>query len=137
MLSAAAMGAVAFQKGLGGIHALSHPVGAIYNTHHGLTNAMFTPYVLRANRSAVEQRIVRLAAWLDIDDGFDGFLRFVVDTRRELAIPDTLAELGVDNQQFERLALRAVADPSAAGNPLPLTVDACLELLNAAWTGQR
>jgi alcohol dehydrogenase class IV len=136
MLSAAAMGAVAFQKGLGGIHALSHPVGALYNTHHGLTNAMFTPYVLRANRSAIEQRIDRLAAWLGIDGGFDGFMQYVIDLRRELAIPNTLGELGVDNQQFELIAAMAVEDPSASGNPIPVTVAGCLQLLDAAWSGR-
>ena len=132
MLSAAAMGATAFQKGLGGIHALSHPVGALYNTHHGLTNAMFTPYVLKANRDAIEKRIVRLAAWLDIDNGFDGFMRYVLDTRIELGIPKTLGELGVDAPNVELIATMAVEDPSAGGNPIPMTVDSCLELLEAA-----
>ena len=136
MLAAAGMGAVAFQKGLGGIHALSHPVGALHDTHHGLTNAMFTPYVLRANREAIEEKIVALARWLDIDGGFDGFMRHVLDTRRELAIPETLPALGVDAPDIARLAAMAVEDPSAGGNPVPMTVAGCERLLEAALEGR-
>ena len=132
MLSAAAMGATAFQKGLGGIHALSHPVGALYNTHHGLTNAMFTPYVLEANREAITGRIERLAAWLSIAGGFDGFMEYLMQLRSELKIPPTLHELGVSEPDTELLASMAIADPSAGGNPIPLTVGLCRELLEAA-----
>ena len=136
MLAAAGMGAVAFQKGLGGIHALSHPIGALYDTHHGLTNAMFTPYVLRANREAIEEKIVALARWLDIDEGFDGFMRHVLDVRREFAIPETLPALGVDEPDIPRVAAMAVEDPSAGGNPLPLTIAGCERLLEAALEGR-
>ena len=135
MLAAAGMGAVAFQKGLGGIHALSHPIGALYDTHHGLTNAMFTPYVLRANREAIEERIVALARWLDIDGGFDGFVRYVLDTRRELGIPETLPALGVEAPDIARVAAMAVKDPSASGNPVPMTVAGCERLLQEALEG--
>ena len=97
MLAAAAMGATAFQKGLGAIHALSHPVGALYNTHHGLTNAVFMPYVLDFNREALWDKIDRLAAWLGIEGGFPGFLDFVLRFRRDLGIPHTLDRIGVDD----------------------------------------
>ena len=135
MLTAAAMGAVAFQKGLGGIHALSHPVGAIYNTHHGLTNAMFTPYVLKTNRPAIEPKIERLAAWLRIDAGFDGFMEYVLALRSELNIPHTLPELGVTDIDFNLLAQMSVADPTAGSNPIPMTVESCTQILHAAYNG--
>lgn len=135
MLAAAGMGAVAFQKGLGGIHALSHPIGAVYDTHHGLTNAMFTPYVLRANRPAIEDRIRALARWLDLDDGFDGFMRYLLETRENLGIPQTLGGLGVREPDIERIAAMAVEDPSAGGNPIPMTVKEYAAILEAAAAG--
>ncbi len=91
MMSAAAMGAVAFQKGLGAIHSLSHPIGAIYNTHHGMTNAVVMPPVLTFNRSAIEDKIARAAAYLNIAGGFDGFFSYVLKLRQELAVPDRLS----------------------------------------------
>jgi len=136
MLAAAGMGAVAFQKGLGGIHALSHPIGAVYDTHHGLTNAMFTPYVLRANRPAIEKRIEALARWLDLEDGFDGFMRYVLETRENLGIPQTLGGLGVREPDIERIAAMAVEDPSAGGNPVPMTVKDYAAILEAAAAGK-
>ena len=96
MMSAAAMGATAFQKGLGAIHSLSHPVGALYDTHHGMTNGVFMPYVLAFNRSAIEEKIERLAAYLGIAGGFDGFVEAVVKLRKEIGVPHTLAGLKVD-----------------------------------------
>ena len=117
MLSAAAMGATAFQKGLGAIHALSHPVGALYNTHHGLTNAVFMPYVLDFNREALWDKIDRLAAWLGIEGGFSGFLDFILRLRRDLGIPHTLDRIGVDDARFAEMAEMAVVDPTAGGNP--------------------
>ena len=121
MLAAAAMGATAFQKGLGAIHALSHPVGALYDTHHGLTNAVFMPYVLDFNREALWDKIDRLAAWLGIEGGFSGFLDFVLRLRRDLGIPHTLDRIGVDDARFAEMAAMAVVDPTAGGNPRPLT----------------
>ena len=135
MLCAAAMGAVAFQKGLGAIHALSHPAGALYHTHHGLTNAVFMPYVLAFNRPAIEEKISRLAAFLGIDGGFDGFFRYVMRLREELQIPHTIREIGVDDRQFERMAGMAVVDPTAGGNPVELTADAARGLYEKAWSG--
>jgi alcohol dehydrogenase class IV len=131
MMSAALMGATAFQKGLGAIHALSHPIGAIYNTHHGTTNAVVMPRVLEFNRPAIEQDIERLAAYLGIAGGFAGFLQFVVNLNGSLGIPGNLTELGVESPDLDDLVRAALADPSAAGNPLPMTRDNTLALLEA------
>ena len=117
MLAAAAMGATAFQKGLGAIHALSHPVGALYDTHHGLTNAVFMPYVLDFNREALWDKIDRLAAWLGIEGGFPGFLDFILRFRRDLGIPHTLDRIGVDDARLAEMAEMAAVDPTAGGNP--------------------
>lgn len=129
MMAAAAMGAVAFQKGLGAIHSLSHPVGAVYHTHHGTTNAVVMPPVLRFNRPAIEERINAAAAYLGIAGGFDGFYDFVLKLRTDLGIPDKLAALGVGTDRIDELAEAAVADPSTGGNPVELTVDAARKLL--------
>lgn len=129
MMAAAAMGAVAFQKGLGAIHSLSHPVGAVYHTHHGTTNAVVMPPVLRFNRPAIEEKIAAAAAYLGIAGGFDGFYDFVMKLRSDLGIPDKLAALGVGTDRIDELAEAAVADPSTGGNPVALTVDAARKLL--------
>jgi alcohol dehydrogenase class IV len=129
MMAAAAMGAVAFQKGLGAIHSLSHPVGAVYHTHHGTTNAVVMPPVLRFNRPAIEERIAAAAAYLGIPGGFDGFYDFVLKLRSDLGIPDKLGALGVGTDRIDELAEAAVADPSTGGNPVELTVDAARKLL--------
>lgn len=136
LLSAAAMGATAFQKGLGGIHALAHPIGAVYDTHHGLTNAVLAPYVLKRNRAAVEERFTRLCHWLGIDGGFDGFMAYLLTLRESLGIPHTLEAIGVGNDQFDTLAAMAVEDPSMGTNPIALTTDDCVALLEAAYSGQ-
>lgn len=128
MMSAAAMGAVAFQKGLGAIHSLSHPVGAIYHTHHGTTNAVVMPPVLRFNRPAIEDRITAAAAYLGIAGGFNGFYDFVLGLRETLGIPDKLAALGVKTDRVDEMAVMAVADPSTGGNPVELTVEAAKTL---------
>jgi alcohol dehydrogenase len=128
MMSAAAMGAVAFQKGLGAIHSLSHPVGAIYHTHHGTTNAVVMPPVLRFNRPAVEDRLAAAAAYLGIAGGFNGFYDLVLKLREDLGIPDKLAALGVKTDRIDEMAVMAVADPSTGGNPVELTVDAARKL---------
>lgn len=129
MMAAAAMGAVAFQKGLGAIHSLSHPVGAVYHTHHGTTNAVVMPPVLRFNRPAIEEKIAAAAAYLGIAGGFDGFYDFVLKLRADLGIPDKLSALGVGTDRIDELAEAAVADPSTGGNPVELTVDAARKLL--------
>jgi alcohol dehydrogenase class IV len=133
MMSAAAMGATAFQKGLGAIHALSHPIGALYNTHHGMTNAVVMPAVLEANRAGIEAKIKRLAAYLDIAGGFDGFLGFVRKLSAELKVPANLAAFGVPRDDFERIVAMSLEDPTAGGNPLPLTRDLAARMLAAAF----
>lgn len=137
MLAAAAMGATAFQKGLGGMHALSHPVGALYDTHHGMTNATFMPYVLAFNRPAIEERITRLAAYLGLPSpGFDSFLAFVLKLRKDIDVPHTLVELGVDDRQADLIADMAVVDPCAGCNPLPLTREGAAQIFAAAYHGR-
>ena len=137
MMAAALMGATAFQKGLGGMHALSHPVGAVYDTHHGMTNATFMPYVLKFNRAAIDERITRLAAYLGLaSPGFDSFLAFVLKMREDIGVPHTLGELGVDDRQAGLIAEMAIADPSAAGNPVPLDLHGAAEIFSAASQGR-
>ena len=123
MMSAAAMGAVAFQKGLGAIHALSHPIGAVYNTHHGMTNAVVMSAVLRFNRSAIEEKIARAAAYLGISGGFDGFYDYVLKLRSELGVPENLTAMGITPDRIDELAAMAIEDPSAGGNPVALTLE--------------
>jgi alcohol dehydrogenase class IV len=132
MMSAAAMGAVAFQKGLGAIHALSHPVGAHFHTHHGTTNAVVMATVLRFNRPAIEERIARAAAYLGIDDGFDGFFARIETLRDSLGIPPRLSALGVDDRHLDKMIADALRDPSAGGNPIPLTQDNVRDLFMEA-----
>jgi len=136
MLAAAAMGATAFQKGLGGIHALSHPVGAFYDTHHGLTNAVFMPYVLQFNRGAIGGPMQILATHLALPGpSFRAVLDWILELRAELDIPHTIRELGVDDARFAQLAAAAVADPAAAGNPVPLSETDCLRLFEMSYSG--
>jgi len=121
MMSAASMGAAAFQKGLGAIHAMSHPIGALYDTHHGLTNAVVMPYVLARNRAAIAEKMARTARYLALEGGsFEAMLAWVVALRRELEIPHTLAELGVEKKRIPELARMAAEDPNNGGNPPPL-----------------
>ncbi len=137
MLVAASMGATAFQKGLGGMHALSHPIGALIGTHHGLTNAVLMPYVLAFNRPAVEARLARLAGYIGLADAsFGGFLAWIVELREQLGIPHTLSGIGVSEGDVERIAVMAEADPSAAGNPLPFDAAAARSVLKAAMAGR-
>jgi alcohol dehydrogenase class IV len=123
MMSAAAMGAVAFQKGLGAIHSLSHPVGAVYGTHHGTTNAVVMPMVLDFNRPAIETRIEAAAAYLGIKGGFDGFKARIMDLRAALAIPENLTAMGVKASDLDMLTDMALEDPSCGGNPIAMTRD--------------
>jgi len=135
MMSAAAMGAAAFQKGLGAIHALSHPVGALYNTHHGTTNGVFMPYVLVFNRAAIEPKIARLAGFLGITGGFDGFLEAVLDLRKQTGVPHALSGLGVDRGKVETIVEMSLVDPTAGGNPVPLTKEGSRKIFDAALSG--
>ncbi|OWV74060.1 alcohol dehydrogenase [Rhizobium sp. N122] len=123
MMAAAAMGAVAFQKGLGAIHALSHPIGAVYNTHHGMTNAVVMPAVLRFNRKVIEEKIDRAAAYLGISGGFDGFYDYVLKLRSDLGVPETLSAMGIAPDSIDELSAMAIEDPSAGGNPVAMTLE--------------
>lgn len=136
MMSAAAMGATAFQKGLGAIHALSHPVGALYDTHHGMTNAVFMPYVLAVNQAAIEARIARLAAYLGLAPSFEAFQHAVLALRLRLDVPHTLAEFKVDGTRRELIGDMAIVDPTAGGNPLELTKARALEIFDRAMEGR-
>ena len=131
MMAAAMMGAVAFQKGLGAVHAISHPIGAIYNTHHGMTNAVVIPPVLRMNRPAIEARIARAADYLGIGGGFDGFYAHVLKLRADLGVPERLRDLGVGRERIDELVEMALRDPSVGGNPVPMTPDNTRALLDA------
>ncbi|PJF09847.1 iron-containing alcohol dehydrogenase [Pseudorhodobacter sp. MZDSW-24AT] len=131
MMSAAAMGAVAFQKGLGAIHSLSHPVGAVYGTHHGTTNAVVMPMVLDFNRDAIEDRITAAAAYLGIAGGFDGFRAKVMELRETLAIPANLTAMGVKPEDLDRLTDMALEDPSCGGNPVAMTRENTRALFDA------
>jgi alcohol dehydrogenase len=137
MAAAAMMGAVAFQKGLGAIHALSHPVGALYDTHHGLTNGVFMPYVLAFNRPAIAERMAAAARYLGMDDpSLNGVIAWVLELRRKIGIPHTLAELGVGADRLTELAEMAAVDPTASGNPVPLDVSSLKTLLEDARAGR-
>ncbi|ADE85125.1 iron-containing alcohol dehydrogenase [Rhodobacter capsulatus] len=131
MMSAAAMGAVAFQKGLGAIHSLSHPVGAVYGTHHGTTNACVMPMVLDYNRAAIEERIEKAAAYIGIPGGFDGFRAAVVALNASLKIPETLTKMGVKPEDLDMLTEMALEDPSCGGNPTPMTRENTRALFDA------
>ncbi len=120
MLTAASMGATAFQKDLGGVHAIAHPIGALYNTHHGLANAIILPYVMVANKEAIAVRMKLPGRVLDLDNpSFDGMLQWVLQFRERLGIPHTLKEAGVPDDGIEEIGKRAALDPCAAGNPIP------------------
>ncbi|MEM1160635.1 MAG: iron-containing alcohol dehydrogenase [Pseudomonadota bacterium] len=123
MMSAAMMGATAFQKGLGAIHAISHPIGAMHHTHHGTTNAVVMQAVLAFNRPAIEERMDRVAAYLDLEGGFDGVHAFVGDLNARIGIPADLAALGVSDPDYEAILTGALKDPSCGGNPVELTRD--------------
>jgi 4-hydroxybutyrate dehydrogenase len=131
MMSAAAMGATAFQKGLGAVHALSHPIGAIYHTHHGTTNAVCMPAVLQFNKPAIEDRMAQAASYLGIAGGFDGFCAFVDALNASLGIPPNLTALGIDTIDVERVVAGALSDPSTGGNPVEMTYENTRALLMA------
>ncbi|WP_322865327.1 iron-containing alcohol dehydrogenase [Aquicoccus sp. G2-2] len=133
MLAAGAMGAVAFQKGLGAIHALSHPIGAVHGTHHGTTNAVVMHEVLKFNRPLIEARIDDLANFLGISGGFGGFLGFVDGLNAQLHIPGNLTALGVENPDLGALTASALADPSVGGNPVAMTAQNTRALLEACF----
>jgi len=131
MMSAAMMGATAFQKGLGAIHALSHPVGAVFNTHHGTTNAVCMPAVLQLNEPEIRERFGPASAYLGIEGGFDGFCAFVQEFNDSFKIPRKLSEMGVDAARIDELTEMALKDPSVGGNPVAMNFDNTKALLEA------
>jgi alcohol dehydrogenase len=136
MLAAASMGAAAFQKGLGAVHSISHPVGAIYDTHHGLTNGVVLPYVLAYNRAAIGERMDEVANALRLPGKRrDAVLDWLIEMRSQLHVPNTLADLGVEEARIGELAEKAQRDPSTGGNPVPMTVDGFKVLIAAAIRG--
>lgn len=135
MLVASAMGATAFQRGLGAIHALSHPFGGLYDAHHGLLNGIIMPYVLKANRRKIEKDIGRAAAYLGIKGGFNGFLKWVLALRKEIGIPNALKDIGIDAKRLGEVAAMAVKDPSAGGNPIAFTEKQYKALARKCVTG--
>jgi alcohol dehydrogenase len=136
MLAASSMGSIAFQKGLGAIHSLSHPVGAIYNTHHGLTNAVFMPYVLKRNKKVIEEKIISLSRYLNLEDQtFEGFMNWILYLRKELLIPHTLKDLIQDDSKFEEMSKMAKDDPSTGGNPISLETNDFYNLYKESYSG--
>ena len=125
MLVAASMGSTAFQKGLGAIHSLSHPINSVFNIHHGLTNAIFMPYVITFNRKAIEKKVIEICKYLQLEnETFDGFLNWILKLRKELNIPHTLSEvIDVKKIDLKKLSSMALKDPSTAGNPKDLNLD--------------
>jgi len=122
LLAASSMGSTAFQKGLGAIHSLSHPVNAQFNIHHGLSNAIFMPYVLTFNKSSIENKIVSICDYLDLEKNFDNFLQWILDLRKKLNIPNKLSDvMDCSNLNLDELSLMAFEDPSTSGNPKKIT----------------
>ena len=118
------MGSTAFQKGLGAIHSLSHPVNSQFNIHHGLSNAIFMPYVLTFNKNLIKDRIVSICDYLNLDKNFDSFLNWILNLRKELNIPHKLSDvIEVKKINIEKLSKMALEDPSTATNPKKLTID--------------
>ncbi len=137
MLVTSAMGATAFQKGLGAIHSLAHPVGAVYDVHHGLANAVFAPYVMVFNRPAIEARMTRLAAYIGLaNPSFTAVLDWILALRRELGIPHTAKDLGVEESRIGELAAMAAADPTAGCNPIEAGPAEMEKLYRAAMEGR-
>ncbi len=136
MLSAAIMGATAFQKGLGGVHALAHPAGAIYDAHHGLVNAILLPYVMCANRKAIAPQMIRLGRFLGLDNpGFKTVFDWVLDFRKKLGIPNTLTEIGMEKAKAPLIGEMAKRDPSAGGNPIALEASDYAAIYSRACSG--
>jgi hypothetical protein len=135
MLVASSMGATAFQRGLGGMHALAHPLGATYDAHHGMLNAILMPYVLKANRSEIETRIERLARYLDLEPDFDAFLNWVLAMREQIGIPHALSAIIPEDSRLSEIGEMAVVDPSAGSNPILHDAKTYAEIARNAYTG--
>ena len=129
MLVASMMGAAAFQKGLGAIHSITHPVNSLYKTHHGTTNGTVMPFVLNYNRITIEEKFSRLANFLDIKNGFEGIVDWIIELKKDMEIPETLKDMGVNEGDEIKLAPLAQEDPSTGANPLEMTVERFQELI--------
>ncbi|MDH2433670.1 iron-containing alcohol dehydrogenase [Pokkaliibacter sp. MBI-7] len=137
MLVSSSMGATAFQRGLGAMHALAHPLGALYDAHHGLLNAVLMPYVLVANREVIEERMERMARYLNLPTaGFAGVLEWVLELRQSLGIPHTLAEIGIDESRLEKVGEMAAVDPSAGSNPIAFSAAQYSDICRRAVRGE-
>ena len=137
MLAAASMGSTAFQKGLGAIHSLSHPVNAKFNLHHGLSNAIFMPYVLTFNKDAIKDKIERACDYLNIDKNFNSFLNWVIELRKTLNIPNKLSDvIDVDRIDLDELSKMALKDPSTSGNPKKLSLQDIKKLYEFSIEGK-
>ncbi len=136
MLSASSMGATAFQRGLGAMHALAHPLGAVYDAHHGMLNAILMPYVLRANETAIADKMTALARYLNLPNpSFMAVLDWVLSLRERIGIPHNLSALGIPEHDCEKIGAMAVNDPSAGGNPIAFTADEYADLCRRAVVG--
>ena len=136
MLATSSMGSIAFQKGLGAIHSLSHPVCAIYNTHHGLTNAVFMPYVLQYNKKGIEEKIIDIARYINLKSAtFNNFMDWILELRSNLNIPHTLSEIIDDDKNLEKMSLMAFNDPSTSTNPIPVNAEDFLKMYINAFKG--
>ena len=136
MLVASMMGAAAFQKGLGAIHSITHPVNSLYHTHHGTTNGTVMPFVLNFNRSVIEKKFDRLAKFLNISNGFEGIINWIIELKKEMEIPETLKDMGVKEGDEIKLAPLAQEDPSTGANPLEMSEEKFKELISNCITGQ-
>ena len=137
LLAAASMGSTAFQKGLGAIHSLSHPVNSQFNIHHGLSNAIFMPYVLTFNKSLIENRIISICDYLNLEKNFDSFLNWILDLRKELNIPHKLSDvIETSKIDIDKLSKMALEDPSTSTNPKKMTIDDMKILYNYSISGK-
>ena len=136
MLVASMMGAAAFQKGLGAIHSVTHPVNSLYKTHHGTTNGTVMPFVLNYNRSTIEEKFTRLANFLDIKNGFEGIVDWIIELKKDMEIPETLKDMGVNEGDEIKLAPLAQEDPSTGANPLEMTLERFQELILNCISGK-
>jgi alcohol dehydrogenase class IV len=137
MLVASSMGATAFQRGLGAMHALAHPLGAVFDAHHGLLNAILMPFVLKANEAAIDQTLASAARYVDLPQhNFAGFLDWVLELRQLLGIPHSLADIGIPLDACGQISAMAVLDAASAGNPIPFTIAQYDALLRQAINGE-
>lgn len=136
MLTASMMGATAFQKGLGGMHALAHPIGARFDSHHGLLNAILMPYILQANQHSIDSRITRLARYLELEQpSFISFMQWILNLRRSLGIPESLSQIGINQSKSVEIGISASRDPSASGNPITFSAEQYSNIFRAAVSG--